>query len=65
MDPYRIRAIAERLKRLPEGRRRRLRVVRGHLFRLEGVPELEGTGDNMQYSSQVQAVCDVGVRQIC
>ena len=31
MDPYRIRATAERLKRLP-GRRRRLRVVRGHLF---------------------------------
>src|SRR5207247_3106933 len=32
MDPYRIREAAERLKRLPEGRRRRLRVVRGHLF---------------------------------
>src|SRR5947208_10260939 len=32
MDPYRIRATAERLKRLPERRRRRLRVVRGHLF---------------------------------
>src|SRR5438874_7642796 len=32
MDPYRIRATAERLKRLPEGRRRRLRVVRGHLL---------------------------------
>jgi len=32
MDPYRIRATPERLKRLPEGRRRRLRVVRGHLF---------------------------------
>src|SRR5438045_9763500 len=32
MDPYRIRATAERLKRLPDGRRRRLRVVRGHLF---------------------------------
>ncbi len=32
MDPYRIRATAERLKRLPEGHRRRLRVVRGHLF---------------------------------
>jgi hypothetical protein len=31
IDPYRIRATAERLKRLPEGRRRRLRVVRGHL----------------------------------
>ncbi|MEO8044949.1 MAG: sulfotransferase family 2 domain-containing protein [Spartobacteria bacterium] len=31
MDPYRIRATAERFKRLPEGRRRRLRVVRGHL----------------------------------
>src|SRR5206468_12343045 len=28
--------------------------------RLAGVPELEGTGDNMQYSTQVQAVCDVG-----
>ena len=178
MDPYRIRATAERLKRLPEGRRRRLRVVRGNLFygihefppqgatyitmlheplartlsayyfilprkkedagsrRLEestcyseagdierllrikhvrrkvlieqdricnmisqyrgvglirrrhvwlcviwgysagghlaallgtsgGVPELEGTGDNMQYSSQVQAVCMRVVRQIC
>src|SRR6266566_1783073 len=24
-----------------------------------GVPKLEGSGDNMQYSSQVQAVCDV------
>ena len=32
MDPYRIRATPERLKRLPEGRRRRLRVVRGHMF---------------------------------
>jgi hypothetical protein len=32
MDPYRIRATAERLKRLPEERRRRLRVVRGHLL---------------------------------
>ena len=32
MDPYRIRATAERFKRLPEGRRRRLQVVRGHLF---------------------------------
>jgi hypothetical protein len=32
MDPYRIRATPERLKRLPEGRRRRLRMVRGHLF---------------------------------
>src|SRR5437870_2284555 len=32
MDPYRIRATPERLKRLPERRRRRLRVVRGHLF---------------------------------
>ena len=36
----------------------------GHLAALlgtsGGVPELEGTGDNMQYSSQVQAVCDVG-----
>lgn len=32
IDPYRIRATPERLKRLPEGRRRRLRVVRGHLF---------------------------------
>ena len=31
IDPYRIRATAERLKRLPEARRRRLRVVRGHL----------------------------------
>lgn len=32
IDPHRIRATAERLKRLPERRRRRLRVVRGHLF---------------------------------
>ena len=32
MDPYRIRATPERLKTLPEGRRRRLRVVRGHMF---------------------------------
>ena len=32
MDPYRIRATAERFKQLPEARRRRLRVVRGHLF---------------------------------
>jgi acetyl esterase/lipase len=35
----------------------------GHLAALlgttGGVPELEGNGDNMQYSSQVQAVCDV------
>jgi len=34
----------------------------GHLAALlgtsGGVPELEGSGDNMQYSSQVQAVCD-------
>jgi hypothetical protein len=32
IDPYRIRATAERLKRLPEARRRRLRMVRGHLY---------------------------------
>jgi hypothetical protein len=32
IDPYRIRATPERLKRLPEGRRRRLRMVRGHMF---------------------------------
>ena len=32
IDPYRIRATVERLKRFPEERRRRLRVVRGHLF---------------------------------
>jgi hypothetical protein len=32
MDPYRIRATAERLEKLPERRRRRLRVVRGHLY---------------------------------
>jgi hypothetical protein len=32
MDPYRIRATPERLKRLPEDRRRRLRVVRGHML---------------------------------
>jgi acetyl esterase/lipase len=35
----------------------------GHLAALlgttAGVPELEGSGDNMQYSSQVQAVCVV------
>ena len=35
----------------------------GHLAALlgttGGVPELEGSGENMQYSSQVQAVCDV------
>ncbi len=34
----------------------------GHLAALlgtsGGVPELEGSGDNMQYSSRVQAVCD-------
>lgn len=32
MDPHRIRATAARFKRLPEARRRRLQVVRGHLF---------------------------------
>jgi hypothetical protein len=32
MDPHRIRATAERFKQLPEARRRRLQVVRGHLF---------------------------------
>ena len=32
MDPYRIRATPERLKGLPERRRRRLRMVRGHMF---------------------------------
>ena len=32
MDPLRIRATPERLERLPEERRRRLRVVRGHVF---------------------------------
>jgi Galactose-3-O-sulfotransferase len=32
IDPFRIRATAERLKQLPERRRRHLRVVRGHLF---------------------------------
>lgn len=32
MDPYRIRATPARLKRLPERRRRRLRMVRGHMF---------------------------------
>ena len=31
INPYRIGATTERLKRLPERRRRRLRVVRGHL----------------------------------
>lgn len=30
INPYRIKASTERLKRLPEARRRRLRVVRGH-----------------------------------
>jgi hypothetical protein len=38
MDPHRIRATAERFKRLPEARRRRLQVVRGHLF--YGIHEL-------------------------
>ena len=32
MDPYRIRATPERFKRLSEERRRRLQVVRGHMF---------------------------------
>jgi hypothetical protein len=32
IDPHRIRATAKRLKRLPEERRRRLRVVRGHVL---------------------------------
>ena len=32
MDPYRIRATPERLKRLPQGRRCRLRMVRGHML---------------------------------
>jgi len=32
IEPYRIRATAERFKRLSEQRRRRLQVVRGHLF---------------------------------
>ncbi len=32
MDPYRIRATPERLRKLSEPRRRRLRVVRGHLY---------------------------------
>lgn len=32
MDPYRIRATAERLQTLPEERRRKLRLVRGHLY---------------------------------
>ena len=31
INPYRIKASVEKLKRLPEKRRRRLRVVRGHL----------------------------------
>ncbi len=31
MDPHRIRATAERFKTLPEERRRRFKVVRGHL----------------------------------
>jgi Sulfotransferase family len=32
LDPYRFRATAERFKTLSEERRRRLRVVRGHLY---------------------------------
>jgi len=32
IDPHRFRATAERLKELSEKRRRRLRVVRGHLY---------------------------------
>ena len=32
IDPYRVRATPERLKHLPEQRRRRLRVVRGHML---------------------------------
>jgi len=32
MDPYRIRATPERLMQLPEARRRRLRMVRGHFY---------------------------------
>src|SRR5436190_12993174 len=32
LDPYRFRATAERFKTLPEARRRRFRVVRGHLY---------------------------------
>ena len=32
MDPYRIRATVDRLKTLSEERRRRLKVVRGHLY---------------------------------
>jgi hypothetical protein len=32
MDPYRIRATPERLKELPEARRRGLRMVRGHFY---------------------------------
>lgn len=32
MDPYRIRATAERLAAFPESRRRKLQVVRGHLY---------------------------------
>jgi hypothetical protein len=32
MDPYRIRATPERLRSLSEQRRRRLQVVRGHLY---------------------------------
>jgi hypothetical protein len=32
IDPYRIRATAERLSTFPEARRRRLRVIRGHFY---------------------------------
>ena len=42
IDPYRIRATPERLKRLPEERRRRLRVVRGHM--LYGVHKCAAAG---------------------
>jgi hypothetical protein len=38
IDPHRIRATPERLKQLSEKRRRRLRVVRGHMF--YGIHEL-------------------------
>ncbi len=44
MDPYRIRATPERLGKLSEGRRRRLRMVRGHLY--YGIHELLPQGGN-------------------
>ena len=49
IDPYLITATAERLKRLPEQRRRRLRVVRGHL--LHGIHEFLPQGATIDYNA--------------